>query len=144
MHLKFVWLSGHFESAVLARSWRLSQPQGHLELFDPACFSQLSRALPAELPIKVQRGAATRSWQWLSSLSDSMESSLTWKRKRWFCSNVDVIFYEDRIKDLSQMLLLKRCSTSSRKKKKGEKKKSLLPISIFQKKSWNIYNSWEE
>lgn len=88
---------------------------GHLELFDPARFSQFSRALPAELPIKVPRGAAVRHWQWLSSLSDSTESSLTWKGKRGPRSDLDVIFY-DRIKDLNQMLLLKRCSTSSRKK----------------------------
>lgn len=110
---------------------------GHLELFDPACFSQFSRALPAELPIKVPRGAAMRRWQWLSSLSDSTESSLTWKGKRGPRSDLDVIFY-DRIKDLNQMLLLKSCSTSSRKKK------SLLPVSIFQKRSWKIYKNWEE
>lgn len=37
------------------------------------------------------------------------------------------------------MLLLKRCSISSRKKKK-----SLLLVSIFQKRSWKIYENWEE
>lgn len=40
------------------------------------------------------------------------------------------------------MLLLKRCCTSSRKKK--EKKKSQLPVSLFQKRSWKIYENWEE
>lgn len=85
-----------------------------------------------------QRAAAVEVWQWLSPFPYSTVSVLTWKDARGPSSDTNVIFC-DRIKDPNQMLLLKRCCTSSRKKKKKK-----LPVSLFQKRSWKIYENWEE